>query len=294
MNITQSKTFALVGDKIEVILYDTSKQKADEIFKSLQIEALRLQKIFNLYDPKSELSQLNSKRKIIPSIELKEVIVTALEYCAITNGKYDISIGKNTIERKNKQELSKIECSYKNIIVENIVEHNLKNNKSIITLTHKDVIIDLGSIAKGYIGDKLLEFLKLHNINNAFVDMRGDMRVCGSHLEVVNIKHPRTQELLFPFVLENMAVATSGDYNQYHDDYSKSHILNSNNIASVTVVAPSLMHADALATVLFVVDITQTKKILDKMLTTKAMIITTTGKTLTYNNFEILEAPHAI
>ncbi len=52
----------LFGAFIEIILYDFSKKEADTILKKTYKEALRLEKIFNIYDTSSELSILNKSK----------------------------------------------------------------------------------------------------------------------------------------------------------------------------------------------------------------------------------------
>ena len=140
----------LVGDKITISLYDIDPVLAEPLLEETYKEAKRLEKIFNFYDKGSELSLLNKRRKLKVSNELLEVISKALIYSKLTSGDYDISLGKNFIERKSNKNLTKLSCSYKNIIID--------GNE--ISLNHEDVLIDLGSIAKGYIVDKIIEFLK--------------------------------------------------------------------------------------------------------------------------------------
>jgi thiamine biosynthesis lipoprotein ApbE len=76
----------------------------------------------------------------------------------------------------------------------------------------------------------------------------------GKYTENMSIQHPRDKgKTIYSLNLRNKSVATSGDYNQYYDgNFDKSHILNSKNIISVTVIHKSLAHADVLATAIFV------------------------------------------
>ena len=90
----------LFGKEIEVLLPEVDEILAEEIIDEMYLEALRLQKIFNIYDKDSELSRLNKKRKLKVSKELLEVLVFSLKFCKLTKGKYDISIGKNILQRK--------------------------------------------------------------------------------------------------------------------------------------------------------------------------------------------------
>jgi FAD:protein FMN transferase len=243
--LNSSIKLPLLGKNIEVVFYDVEESIAKIIFEEIYEEGIRLQKIFNFFDQDSELSQLNKKRIIIASKELLEVIKKALVYCEKTNGEYDISIGKQIIERKKGQEITPINCSFMDI--------EIKEN--IIKLNHPDVIIDLGSIAKGYITDKLVEFVKDKGIKSGFIDSRGDIRVFGKNLQKIEIQHPRDKEkILFAINLKDSAIATSGDYNQFYQSYDKPHILRKKDLISVSVIAPTLIEADALASVIFLLE----------------------------------------
>ena len=266
----------LFGDVIQVIVYDSgSRNHILNILNKMYKEALRLEKIFNFYDLKSELSELNKKRKMEVSEELVEVIKMSIEFSKITDGKYDITLGKNIYERKSKLPLSKLKCSYKDI--------KIKNN--FVELLNEDVIIDLGSIAKGYITDKLNDFLILHGLKEFLIDSRGDIRISGNLEHVIDIQHPRRKgDVLKSVKVKNKAIATSGDYKQYYGKYKNSHIINSNEIISVTVIADSLWKADALATAIFVSDENKIKKLIKKYKDCSFFIVKN-KESLEYNKF---------
>jgi thiamine biosynthesis lipoprotein len=236
----------LFGKKIIIEVYNTDTEIVMPILEEAYLEALRLEKIFNFYNQNSELSKLNKERRSEnASKELIVLMKKAKKFCKLSNGEYDISSGKQIIDRKNGAELRKILCTYKDIKI---------SGKKIL-LDNEDVVIDLGSIAKGYIADKVVEFLKNKGIKNGYVDARGDLNFFGNTSEKVNIQHPRNKsEIIKTILIKNMAVATSGDYNQFYGSFDKSHIINSKDLISVTVVAKNLTDADALASVIFLSD----------------------------------------
>jgi FAD:protein FMN transferase len=242
--MTTSKQFALFGGQIGITLYDVEGSPADLLMNKLYSEALRLNKIFSFFDEKSELSLLNRKRKLKASKELLEVVKMALPYCKMTSGAYDISLGKQIMLRKAGKSLSTAGCSYNDIEVE----------ADTIRLNGSEAMIDLSSVAKGYIGDKLLEIVKEFGVERALVDMRGDILVHGETEETINVRHPRAEGTIASFKAKNTAVATSGDYNQFYGSHENSHILNANSIISATVLADTLAEADILATCLMVAD----------------------------------------
>ena len=269
----------LFGDEIEIILSGVEESVAKEIIDEVYLEALRLQKIFNFYDKDSELSRLNKGRKLKIGKELLEILIYSLKFCKLTNGKYDISIGKNILQRKNNEKITTLNCSYKDI--------KISGNE--ITLTKSDLLIDLGSVAKGYITDKLVDFLKQRGIENGFIDSRGDISVFGEEPMAIEIQHPRKEkEILCSIKLKNCGVATSGDYNQYYGDFKKSHILNQKDIISLTVIAPTLKEADIYATALFVLNKQERENLIKENKNIKVFTIDESLNTKKYNNFEDL------
>jgi thiamine biosynthesis lipoprotein len=270
----------LFGKSMLIELY--SDEYMDEfvtadIVDGAYAEALRLQKIFNIYDASSELSVLNRKRKLSVSRELHKVLMDALKLCKQTDGMYDISLGKNMLQRKAGKELSKISCSYMGIMVDG----------SDIKLMHPDILIDLGSIAKGYITDRIVEYLQYHGIMNGMIDSRGDIRFFGESVRDVGIQHPRIKsDIIKTIRLKDESVATSGDYNQYSKTFKKSHILNSKDVISATVVAKRLELADGLATALFVCDSDARKQLLKEYPDVMALTIDKDFNIEMYNGFE--------
>lgn len=271
--VTVSKP--MFGGKIEFVVYDAPEEIVKPVLEEVYAEGLRLQKIFNMYDPKSELSLLNKQRNLKVSKELLEVLQKALSLSELTEGNYDISLGKRILARK-KGEKTEVMCDYKNI----------KISCEEVSLTHPDVMIDLGSIAKGYIADKLTEMLLEKGVEEFLIDARGDIRVSGKRDHVMGIQHPRKEGEICSIKIKNEAVATSGDYMQYTENFNMSHIINQKEVFSVTVVAPTLEEADAYATVIFTSPAKERTKMIKSNKRIKVLIFGEDDRMMMSNNFE--------
>jgi len=268
---------ALFGGTIDFAIYDAPKELVKGVVEEVYSEGLRLQKIFNFYDNTSELSILNKERKKQVSNELLEVIKKALKFSEITDGTYDISLGKSILLKKQGK-ISELKCSYKDI--------KIRENE--VHLTNPEVMIDLGSIAKGYITDKLAELMNELGVEEFLIDARGDICVKGKSNHILGIQNPRNEENLFFIKLKNQAVATSGDYNQYVGNYETSHIINQKEIISVTVIAKTTEEADAYATAIFTALPKNRKKITNSNKNIKVLIVDNTGNINMLNDFEEL------
>jgi|SRR5699024_2082793 len=129
------------------------------------------------------------------------------------------------------------------------------------------IYLDLSAIAKGYAVDLLGEYLTDIGVKGWMVDIGGDLRTYGHKADgskwriAVERPVPGKREINSVLSLQNMAVATSGDYRNYYDTEQGqvSHTVDprsgrtiQHGLASVTVLHESCMIADGLATLLTV------------------------------------------
>ena len=132
---------------------------------------------------------------------------------------------------------------------------------------HAPVQLDLCGIAKGYAVDRMTAVLQRHGVLHALVALDGELRAVGNQASgapwAVALEQPDTAQRAVHGVieLENLAVATSGDYRHWVQvgDARLAHTMDArrcapvnNGVASVTVLASTCMQADAWATALLV------------------------------------------
>ncbi len=134
-----------------------------------------------------------------------------------------------------------------------------------------DLRVDLSAIAKGHGVDRVVDVLSRLGAENVFVEIGGEVRVTGEKQTPggpqpwkVGIQKPdaMNNEIVLAYSMEDCAMATSGDYRNFFevDGQRYSHTIDpvthrpvQHNLASVTVIAPTCMVADAWATALDVV-----------------------------------------
>lgn len=127
--------------------------------------------------------------------------------------------------------------------------------------------LDLCGIAKGYAVDRMVAVLQQHGVGHALAALDGELRALGSQASgapwAVALEGPEAGRRTVHGVveLEDLAVATSGDYRRFLDlgGARISHTMDprrgvpvNNAVASVTVLERSGMRADAWATALLV------------------------------------------
>src|SRR5262249_31028954 len=134
-------------------------------------------------------------------------------------------------------------------------------DRKTITLL-RPLILDLGGVAKGLAIDMAAR--ELQPFEHFAIDAGGDLYLAGHNAEglpwSIGIRHPRLEDGLIGSVpISNRAVCTSGDYERRTGREDQDHHildprtgLSADVAASVTVIAPTAMLADSLATAAFV------------------------------------------
>ncbi|MGI9257876.1 MAG: FAD:protein FMN transferase [Gammaproteobacteria bacterium] len=139
---------------------------------------------------------------------------------------------------------------------------------STVTSEARELLLDLGGIAKGAAVDAIVVALLSNGVEHALINAGGDLRVIGQAGDAdgvrpwrVGIRHPRGPGLLGSLELDsNEAAFTSGDYERFFevDGTRLHHILDPStgypvdHTQAVTVIANNGTLADAAATAIFV------------------------------------------
>ena len=121
-------------------------------------------------------------------------------------------------------------------------------------------LLDFGAIAKGYTADRIYTLAREMGARAVLVEIGGEIR-CGGDPETgrlwtLAVRNPRGDDIMEMIEIENGAVATSGDYENYFFSNGTRfcHILDprtgypESGTASVTVVCADAAFGDAIAT----------------------------------------------
>lgn len=261
---------------------------------------VEIDRMMSDYLPDSELSKLNRNafgKPVKVSPELFEVIKAAVEYSKLSDGAFDITIGPRVelwrrAEKEGKkpteEELAaaKGKVGYQNLI--------LDGQNRTVRFKVEGMILDLGAIAKGYAIDLAIEEMQKAGAAGGMVDVGGDIRCFGQSPKMNNIwrvglEDPKGGDLLKVIQLTDRAIATSGDYRRFVmiDNRKSSHIINpqttksASDLTSVTVIAPTAMQADALATAVSVMGHEKGLELIESVPDVEAIVIPT-GKQIEF------------
>lgn len=232
-----------------------------------------INQLMSTYIQDSELSRFNQWASTDPfslSTQTIEVMNEAKRLGKMSNGLLDVTIGPLVnlwgFGPQNRPEKIPSDMLIKDT-QQQIGLDKLKVGPSWASKTQPTLYVDLSTIAKGYAVDQIAALLHSHRISNFLVEIGGEMRVSGLKASgipwKIAIEKPEANQRSVQEIISigDNAVATSGDYRNYYeqDGVRYSHLIDpttgypiTHNLVSVTVIHPSSMTADGLATALIV------------------------------------------
>lgn len=197
--------------------------------------------------------------------ETIEVLLKGIEYGKLSEGSFDITIGcvsdlwdfHDQDDEGNKVgTLPDAEALAE--AVKHVNYENIEINENTVTLVDPEAEIDLGGIAKGYIADRVAEYLEEQGVTSAVISLGGNIVTIGEkgkNLEdgkgtefSIGIKDPLSEsgELLGIVSCKDKTVVTSGTYERYFEVDGKKyhHVLDpktgypiDNDLLSITIIS---------------------------------------------------------
>lgn len=244
----------------------TSKNPKEDIRAAID-EVNRIDALMSVSGKNSEIRKINSakpgeKTKVSPEVYF--LIEKSLEISEKTGGVFDITVNplselwnitspnpKVPEDDKIKELLEKV--NYKNVL--------LDGENFTVTLKEDNMSISLGAVAKGYAADCAAKVLKERGVEDALIDLGGNIYVIGTE-KTIGIQTPfeKRGEFFHKVSAKDTSVVTSGGYERYFEEDGKNyhHIIDTkdgypadSDLLSATVVCESSYLADALSTALF-------------------------------------------
>ena len=257
------------------LLFDTAVTLTAECERSVLLEAVSLcegyENLLSRTKKTSDVYKINNSDGFVSvSEETALIIKTALKYCEQSDGLYDITITPvSSLWNFNEEilpEADKISEAVKKVDYKKI---QLEGNR----VNANGAQIDLGSVAKGYIADKLREFFENKGVKNAIINLGGNVYVLGDKYTKVGIQKPFSGGTVGRVEMKNLSAVTSGTYQRCFtkDGTFYHHILDpktgypaETGIAQVTIVGKNSALCDAYSTGVFVMGREKAEKLYGK------------------------------
>lgn len=176
--------------------------------------------------------------------------------------------------------------------------HSIEIQGSRVRLNDPEAVIDLGFIAKGFIADKMKEFLLSKGVTSALINLGGNLVAVGSKPDgtpfKIGIQKPFASSGTAALTLDltDISVVSSGNYERYFakDGRLYHHILSAetgypveNELSQVTILSPDSTQADALSTLCFILGYEKAVRLLENYPDVQAVFITEDGQILYYH-----------
>lgn len=260
--------------------------------------------MFSSYNEESEISKINSAggAPVEVSPETAALIKKGIYYSELSGGAFDITIGP--VSRLWDFKSGEHIIPDAGAIAEALSHVNYENimvSDNVVTLTDPAAAIDLGALAKGYVADRIRDYLEKQGIKRAFINLGGNILAMGTKPDGsdynVGIQAPfkDTGEPITSVKVADKSVVTSGTYQRYFEADGKlyHHILDprtgypcENTLTSVTIITNSSLTADAFSTTCFLLGYDESMKMISQMENVDAIFITNDNKVHYSANFQ--------
>lgn len=283
----------LMGTVIELSI---QHEFAEAILDELIVRLNEYEQRFSANDPNSELMKINNNAGIQPITvhsELYELIKVGKIHSCAKESRLNIAIGPliqtwrigfADAKVPNHEEINEL---LKRTNPENIV---LNEQERSVFLTEPKMAIDLGALAKGYIADLIIDFLKKAQVTSALINLGGNLVVLGPSLKPdktwhIGIQDPLQARNNYIAVLKlfNQSVVTSGVYERNLNLNGKTyhHIIDpqtgypmTTEVVSLTIISDKSLDGEIWTTRLFGKPVGDIIRIVNNLQGIECMIVT--------------------
>ncbi len=260
-------------------------------------------RLFSKTDEDSDIYKINNAKGA--AVEVSEDTLTLIKkgiyYCELSRGLFDITIGTVSNLWDFKAESPSVPSS-KSIAsaVRHVDYKKIVIDGNTVRLEDSKAVLDVGAIAKGYIADRIKDYLKEQGVRHAVINLGGNVLTLGTKTDGskynIGIQKPfdETGAPVTSVKIEDQSVVTTGIYERYFEKDGKiyHHILSptkgrpcKNSLYSVTIITDSSLTADALSTVCFLMGYKKGMQLVNQLDNVDAVFITNKGELHYSDNF---------
>ena len=268
-----SATAIKLNTAVTVTIYDSQDR---ELLTECMNLCDKYEKIFSRTADDSELYQLNH-RELTPVKGTEDTYQVSASLAELVSKGLDYSVlSKDSLIRA-----ALPKCNYHNISVD--------TDKNEITLKTDDTAIELGAIAKGYIADRLKDYLVSQNVKSAIINLGGNVLCIGEKTDnsafKIGIQKPFADrsETIAVMDIRDKSVVSSGIYERCfeQDGTLYHHLLNpktgypyDNGLIAVTIISDQSVDGDALSTTCFALGLEDGMKLAESLDDVQAFFVT--------------------
>lgn len=274
---------------VSITIYDSGNEQLLENCMQL---CDKYEQIFSRTAENSELYRLN--HRLLPdnqvSPELSDLISEGLRYSKLSNGAFDITLAPvSSLWNFNVSNPELPDPDAVSSALSLVGYRYVKQENDRIRFAKDGMQLDLGAIAKGYIADRLKDYLVSEDVTSAIINLGGNVLCIGCKPDgtpfKVGIQKPFADrnETINTIDINGRSVVSSGIYERCFEQNGTlyHHILDSstgfpcqNNLLSVTIISDTSTEGDALSTCCFALGLEKGSELIKSLNNIEAIFIT--------------------
>jgi thiamine biosynthesis lipoprotein len=298
----------LMGSAFEFIVVAENEREGRSLLDQSVAEVKRLESLLTEFRGDSETARINrnaGQSEVQVDPEVFQLIQRCNNISRLTAGAFDISAGllRKLYNFKGEQ--------FEFPVHQTILAALERTGYSRIELTAPDKVrltvpgmhIGFGAIGKGYAADRVKSIMRQQGVISGVINASGDLTAWGTRANgepwKTGIAHPDDlSKIVLWLPMDDMSVATSGNYIQYFDfkGLRYSHNIDPKSgypvrgIKSVSIISPSAELSDALATAVTVMGKKAGLYLIDQLPDTYCIIVDEHNKIFSSKKINIHEA----
>lgn len=250
-----------LGALAGMTLWHANPTVAKRAIGRMLVELERLETVFSLYRPESELSRLNHDGELAsPSRDLIDVFEQSRRIAELSEGAFDPTI--QPLWQLYARGVRPDEAGLREAALARVDYAAVSLGARLIRFDRPAMAASLNGIAQGYVTDRITEILGNEGFETAVVEL-GETRALGTMPDgepfAIGLLDPGAPSRVARDVgLANAALSVSGGYGTRFGAGADHHIFDprtgqsATGLAQVAVVSPKAIWADALSTAIYV------------------------------------------
>lgn len=286
---------------LSVKIYDS---KDESILEGCSEICHKYDTMFSRTSQDGEVYKINTAQgnPVEVSQDTATLVKKGLYYGKLSNGAFDITIGTVSALWDFKAENPSVpDTAALTEALSHVDYRKVAVEGNTVTLKDPQAAIDLGAVAKGYIADRLKEYLEGEGVHHALIDLGGNVLAVGDKPDGspfnIGIQKPFDESgiPLTSVKIDDKSIVTSGTYQRYFekDGTLYHHILDpssgypcNNGLSSVSIITDSSLTADALSTTCFILGPEKGMQLINQLDNVEAVFVDTENQISYSNNFQ--------
>ncbi|MFN0077274.1 MAG: FAD:protein FMN transferase [Prosthecobacter sp.] len=294
------QTSHALGSAVTLSVWHRDAALAEAALDAAFAELELVESVMSIYRPESQLSRLNQNAVLDdPHPHLVTVLQFATEIAQQTSGAFDVTVQPLWELYHNAKKHNRLPSEAEVMQARALVDwQRVKITPERLQLDGAGTAITLNGIAQGFAADAAMAVLRRAGVAHALIDA-GEMNAIGGKPDgaafTVGIQHPRHADAFVSMAkLQDRCLATSGDYEtRFSDDFVHNHLFDPRTghspteLASVSIVAPTAMAADALSTAVLVLGAERGMELVRRTPGTDALLVSKHGRITATEGFPL-------